>query len=337
MLDERIGETKEAKDSRGRPSLRVSFEHGGAPPPAATRPREASDAPMFEPHLAWTLRQDVRRLSFDIGERNLMDRKRARALHDAAELVTQGLTDAGWAVRRERLFARGHAVDNIVAELGGSSMPEQIVVVGAHYDSAPGSPGANDNATGVAALLAMARSLGRCAHARTLRFVGFVNEEHPFTRTRRMGSLVHARDCKNRGERIVGMISLETLGSYYAGHRGNDAPFPLNLLSPWRGDFVAVVGNLASRALVRRICSGFGEAPPVPARPLALPGFLPLVKSSDHWSFWKQGYPAVMITDTAPLRYRHYHRSSDCFEHVDFVRLAALVPQLVQAVDVLAG
>lgn len=285
------------------------------------------------------LREDVLALAVDIGERNLRDTLRARRLGLARDYLVQRLEGAGYPVRLHAYDAAGHQVENVEVELRGTTYPEQVLVVGAHYDSAHHSPGANDNGTGVAALLALAELFQGGAVARpscTVRFVAFATEEQPFTRTPEMGSFAYARRCYERHETVRGMLSLETLGSYAQGHRWPEAPFPLNVVSPLRADFFAVVGNLASHALVRRCVESFPGRPGVRCRGVALPGLLPGVKSSDHWSFWQHGYPAVMLTDTAPLRYRHYHRPSDIIERVDFTTLAAVTTGLVSVVRELA-
>jgi hypothetical protein len=282
------------------------------------------------------LREDVAALSLDIGERNLRDEARYRRLGLARDFLVQRLSATGLPVRPQRFEVDGREVENLEVEVPGSTRPDELLVVGAHYDSARGSPGANDNASGVAALLALASVLaapGGPRPACTLRFVAFTTEEPPYTRTRHMGSAVHAARCRARRERVRGMISLETIGSYFHGHRGPEAPFPWNVLSPWRGDFFTVVGNPASHALVRRCVKAFPREPEVRCLGVTLPGFLPLVKSSDHWAFWKQGYPAVMVSDTAPLRYRHYHRGSDTFDRVDYETLARVVSGLARMVE----
>jgi hypothetical protein len=278
------------------------------------------------------LRRDVTMLAVDIGERNQRDDLRYRHLRDASDFIASALCDAGHVPVRHEYAARGRMVDNIEVEIEGVERPEEIIVVGAHYDSAEKSPGANDNATGVAALLWLARAFASERPVRTIRFVAFTNEERPFTRSPEMGSLVYAERCRENGDQVVAMLSLETIGYYY-GRRGREAPFPLNLMSPWRGDYLAVVANRASRTLSDDVLASFGPAPGVRVKRAILSGLIPGVKSSDHWSFWQNQYPAVMLTDTAPLRYRHYHRPSDTIDKIDFDRLAGVVAGVGRAVD----
>jgi hypothetical protein len=297
------------------------------------RPEAAPDVPREE---LQALLRDVSTLAAELGERNLRDEACYRRLQQAGDFIEDSLRAAGLRTERQGYRVQGRLVHNIEAELSGGLRHDEVVIIGAHYDTAHGSPGANDNATGVAVLLALARALLQEQRPRTVRLVAFATEEPPFTRTSEMGSLVYARRCRARQERVVGMLSLETLGSFYEQRRGPEAPFPLNIISPWRGDFIAVVGNPASRKLVDRIIQSFRPGSGLRCRRAILPGLLPGVRSSDHWSFWKQGYPAAMVTDTAPLRYRHYHRRTDTLDKLDLPRLAAVARGLLPVVDTLA-
>lgn len=277
-------------------------------------------------------------LSHTIGERNLRDIERYCSLRIAEEFLRSELTSAGIPFDRQAYSADGRDVANLEVVFGQPDA-EQVWVVGAHYDSAERSPGGNDNATGVALLLELAQSCARHSLPpdTALRLVFFCTEEPPRTRTHQMGSAVYARRCRDRGDRLRGMISLETLGSFYEGHRGKDAPFPLNHLSPWRGDFLAVVGNMRSTRLVSEVSRALEPTVPLRVRPFVAPQVMPLVRASDHWSFWNEGYPAVMLTDTAPIRTRHYHSPTDTPDRIDFVRLTRLAQGLPSAIDALLG
>jgi len=210
----------------------------------------------------------------------------------------------------------------------GGARAEEIVVVGAHYDSARGTPGANDNGSGVAAMLELARIFREAKLARTVRFVAFVNEEPPFSNTDEMGSRQYARRTKARGEKVVGMLSLETIG-WYSDHRGTQRyPFPLSLFYPSRGNFLGFVGNLDSRALLHEAIGSFRRHAAFPSEGIAAPRSIPGVDWSDHAPFWDEGYPALMLTDTAPYRYPHYHSAQDTPDKVDYERLARVVTGL---------
>jgi Zn-dependent M28 family amino/carboxypeptidase len=275
--------------------------------------------------LAARLRADVETIAGDIGERNTL---RPAALAAAARLIEGRLESVGYGVRRHEFQAEGITVANLEALVPGGAAADQIVVVGAHYDSVWGCPAANDNASGVAAGLALAEAFAGRPASRTLRFVFFANEEPPFFQTEQMGSLVYARECRSRGERVVAMLSLETIG-YYSDREGSQRyPPPLGLLYPSRGDFIGFVGNVASRWLVRRAVGAFRRHAKFPSEGGALPAFFPGVGWSDHWAFWEQGYPAVMVTDTAPFRYPHYHLSTDTPQHLDYQRMARVVEGL---------
>ncbi len=301
---------------------------------------EVRPAEVVEGSSPDALKADVAALAVDIGERNVRDEARYRRLLLARDFIGTRMSMMGLLPRLQRYEAGKREVANLEVELRGHERPDEIVIVGAHYDTAVGSPGANDNATGVAALLALARALSRPGGfrpARTLRFLAFSTEEQPFTRTAKMGSSVYARRCRFRREQVVAMLSLETLGYYYQGAHAPEAPFPLSLFSPFRGNFVAVVGNLRSRALVRQLEEAFPQDDGLRCHGVALPGTLPAINSSDHWSFWKEGYPAVMVTDTAFLRYRHYHRPTDTLDRLDFETLSRVVGGLEQSVRALVG
>lgn len=284
--------------------------------------------------LAARLMGHVGVLAVEIGERNPF---RPQGLEAAAEYIRRVWSEQGFAVREETLEAGGPRYVNLVVELAGSSRPEEVVLVGAHYDSLIGTAGANDNATGVAVLLEMPGALRRTPPARTLRFVAFANEEPPFFKTEGMGSRLHARNARRRGEQIVAMISLETLGYYSEAPGSQHYPFPFGAFYPERGNFLAVVGNLASRWLVVEFLRHFMAGSDFPVEGAALFPWIPGVDWSDHWSFWKEGYPAVMLTDTAPYRYPHYHSPDDLLDQVTSREFARAAHGIIGAVGRLAG
>jgi len=287
-----------------------------------------------EADLQRRLESHVRVLAGEIGERNVT---RPGQLAAAGRYLEDQLAGYGHAVASEDFTAGGVGVRNLVVERRGASRPEEIVVVGAHYDSVAGSPGANDNATGVAALLEIARALGGRQPARTVRCAFFVNEEPPLYLTDAMGSLVHARRAHERGDRIVAMLSLETIG-YYTDESGSQHyPFPFALFYPANGDFVGIVGNIRSRSLVRRAVASFRRNAAFPSEGVAAPGWIAGIGWSDHWSFWQQGYPAVMVTDTALFRYGPYHTSEDTADKVSYDRMARVVAGLERVVTELAA
>lgn len=284
--------------------------------------------------LEQELRAHVQQLAGQIGERNVF-------CHDklvmAADYIRTTLTAAGYEVRRQPYEVGGKICENIEAEVRGNRRPDDIIVIGAHYDSVQGSPGANDNASGVAAMLALARAFSKAAPARTLRFVAFTNEEPPLFQTPYMGSRVYAKRSRERGEQIHLMLSLETIG-YYSDEPGSQQLlFPLNLIYPSTGNFIAFVSNMENGFLVRQLVESFRRQAQFPSEGGALWGLIPGVGWSDHWAFWEEGFPAVMVTDTAPFRYPAYHSNTDKPELVQYERMARVVSGLQSVIAEMAN
>jgi Zn-dependent M28 family amino/carboxypeptidase len=226
-------------------------------------------------------------------------------------------------------LADGKPVRNIevVIEPAKQSDDPDVIVVGAHYDSVWGSPGANDNASGAAAVIELARLLRDLERvgSKRIRLALFVNEEPPYFRTEAMGSLNYARALGRRGERVVAMYSLETIGFYSSEPGSQLYPWPFGLVFPDRADFVAFVGLMGSRALVRETMRSFRSHTSFPTIGGVAPGFIPGIAWSDHWAFAELGFQALMVTDTALFRYPHYHRPSDTPDKVDTEKVARVV------------
>jgi Zn-dependent M28 family amino/carboxypeptidase len=278
------------------------------------------------------LAADVQKLAGEIGERNM---QRYPQLNAAADFIEASFLQAGLRPRRDTYELNGQACHNIEAEIPGAR--PQIVVIGAHYDSVFGSPGANDNASGVAGLLALARRFAGKPSGQTLRFVAFVNEEPFYFQSEQMGSFVYASRCKARGDRISAMISLETIGYFSDAPGSQTYPAPgLGAFYPSTGNFIGFVGNVRSRALVRRAIGLFREQSKLPSEGAALPSFIPGVGWSDQWAFWQHGYPGIMITDTAPFRYPHYHEVTDTPDKLDYDRFALVVSGMEKVIEGLA-
>jgi hypothetical protein len=274
-----------------------------------------------------TLVAELRRDVVALGERNVF---LPAGLGAAAARIEAELRGAGYAPTRQEYEVNRTRVSNIEAEVKGGA---EIVVVGAHYDSVAGCPGANDNGSGVAATLALARRFARSAPRRTLRFLFFVNEEPPWFQTDDMGSLRYARRCRERNEDVVAMLSLETLGYFTDEPATQRYPVKgLALLYGDRGNYVGFVGDVASRDLVREAVGVFREHARIPSEGIALWDGVPGVGWSDHWAFWQCGYKAVMVTDTAPFRYPHYHQPADTPEKLVYEGLALVVEGLVPVI-----
>jgi len=281
------------------------------------------------------LRAHVRALAGDIGERNVFH---PAALARAADYIERQWQAQGYAVNRQSYLVDGVACANIEVARSGAG---ETVIVGAHYDSVYGSPGANDNASAVAVLLELSRFFGGGASgvsvARPIRFVAFANEEPPFFKTPQQGSRVYARACRERGERIWVMISLETMGCFREETGSQRYPFPFGLFYPRRGNFIAFVSNLRSRGLMREAVAAFRAHTDFPVECCATFACVPGVDWSDHGSFWQEGYRAFMVTDTAPYRYPHYHEGSDTPDKVNYDALARVTSGLCGAVARLAS
>ena len=278
-----------------------------------TMPGESYDGapPSLSPEqtrLRDNLRGHVETLAGTIGERNL---HRYAALEAAAQYISRHFESIGYQPNLQSFSVQGKTVSNIEVVKPGTENPEEIIVIGAHYDSVLGSPGANDNATGVAGVLELARMLRSQQLSRSVNFVAFVNEEPPYTYTNAMGSRRYAERAASMGERITAMLSLETIGYYSSEDDSQHYPFPFGLFYPDKGNFIGFVGNLRSRELVRRAIASFRCHAKFPSEGLAAPGWVTGVGWSDQWSFWKSGYPGIMVTDTALFRYSQYHSSAD--------------------------
>jgi Zn-dependent M28 family amino/carboxypeptidase len=284
--------------------------------------------------LEQELRSAVQTLAGRIGERNVFHHDK---LVMAANYIRATLAASGYEVRRQPYTVAGKICENIEVEVRGSRRPDDIMVIGAHYDSVQGSPGANDNGSGVAAMLALARAFAKTQPTCTLRFVAFTNEEPPFFQTAHMGSRIYAQRSRERGERIVLMLSLETMG-YFSDEPGSQhLLFPLNLIYPSTGNFIAFVSNGENGAWVQRLIGSFRRQAQFPSEGGAMWGLIPGVGWSDHWAFWKEGFPAVMLTDTAPFRYPAYHSNDDTPEKVQYDRLARVVSGLYAVIREMAN
>jgi Zn-dependent M28 family amino/carboxypeptidase len=279
--------------------------------------------------LAAALERHVKVLAGDIGERNVF---RPDMLHAAADYIAQQWRGRGCAVTRQDYRVRGVPCANIEVSLAGCVQADEIIVLGAHYDTVRNSPGADDNASGVAALLEIAHMLQTDLPRYTVRCVAFVNEEAPFFFRGDMGSLRYARAARLRRDRIRLMLSLEMLG-YYRDEPGTQRYPPLlSRFYPACGNFIGFVSNLRSARRLRWMVEAFRATSDFPLEAAALPWWVPGVALSDHSSFWRQGYPAAMVTDTAYLRNPNYHTAHDVPATLDYDRMARVTRALAVSV-----
>jgi hypothetical protein len=286
--------------------------------------------------LRTRIERHVRALAGEIGVRS--DDEYANVQRAAAYIESE-LRALGYTVVSQEFTAggRGRTYRNLEATLAGTTRRQEVVVFGAHYDTAEDAPGADDNASGVAGVLELARMFARAPQARTVRFVFFANEEPPWFPTANMGSRHYATAARARNDQIVAMLSIESIG-YYDTEAGTQRyPFPLNLAYPDVGDFIGFVSNLKSRALLHRAIAAFRAHATLPTQGAAAPAWVPGVWWSDHWAFWVEGYPAIMISDTAPYRNPFYHTPQDTPDKLDYDRTARVVDGLLHVVRALAS
>lgn len=288
--------------------------------------------------LVERLRRHVDVLAELIGPRHV---GRPKALESAATYVERQFLALGDEVERQTYDVQGTTVANLVVERSGERSPDSIVVLGAHYDSIPATPGADDNASAVAVLIEVARLLRGRHGQRTIRFVAFACEEPPHFYTDTMGSQVYARRCRTRSERVVGMLCLEMVGFFTDEPRSQATPIGiprwLRWLFPHRGQFLASVGNLRSISLAWRFHWGFKRGSRLPLYSVCLPEVIHEIRLSDNSSFWDQGYPALMLTDTSFLRNPNYHQSSDRADTLDYDRMAQVACGVAGALIRLVG
>lgn len=261
-----------------------------------------------------------------IGPRNA---ERPESLEQALRTIEAAFREAGVEAVRRPYSAGDQTFVNLEVVLHGQTRPDEVVVVGAHYDTVPSSPGADDNASGVAALIELARLLRDEALNRSVRLVAFANEELPlgdFSPT--MGSLRYAQQLRDQHVNIVAMLSLESIGYYNDAQGSQRYPAPLSWFYPDKGNFLAFVGNLRSRTLAKQALDAFRAASALPAEGIAAPEMIRDIRRSDHSPFWDLGIPALMVTDTAPFRHPGYHAPRDTPERLDASRFAQAVSGL---------
>lgn len=277
------------------------------------------------------LRLAVTKLSREIGFRTYQDLDR---LDKTVQYIAGEFAAFGYQVNHQSFKFAGNTYRNVIAELKGRTSPEKVLVIGAHYDTVRTTPGADDNASGVAGLLRLAKLLAGKPQDKTVRFVAFALEEPPAYRTKNMGSYHYAAGLKKDREQVEGMVCLEMIG-YFSDRPGSQhypVPF-MKLRFPKIGNYIAMVGNRKSKKFTLQMAGGFRKAVDLPLVTLNAPAIVVGIDFSDHWSFGKFGYPAFMVTDTAFYRNPNYHSPSDLPDTLDYNRMAMVVEGLVAAVE----
>jgi Zn-dependent M28 family amino/carboxypeptidase len=265
------------------------------------------------------------------------DARHPENLDRAATYIRGEFERAGERLRvSEQSFeVEGKTYHNVLAQFGPDT--RERIVVGAHYDVAGAIPGADDNASGVAGLIELAYLLNKAALPLRVELVAYTLEEPPYFTTEQMGSAVHAASLKRQGVAVRVMVSLEMIGYFTDAPDSQRFPLPvLALFYPSQGNFIAVVGKLDQGLIVRRVKRAMRKASSLPVHSINAPSWIPGVDWSDHRSYWKAGYPAVMITDTAFYRNDHYHTAGDRPETLDYQHMAMVVQGLYAAVLALA-
>lgn len=268
------------------------------------------------------LRLHVDRMAGLIGPRTL---QRPKTIVATTGYISGQWRTMGYEVAEEHYDAIGDRATNLIVQQVGNKRNNQIVLLGAHYDTVPTTPGADDNASAVAVMLEVSRLLKDHQGKRTMRYVAFACEEPPYFNFDCMGSQNHARICRSRGDDIVGMLCLEMVGYFTDQPQSQRIPLAipkmLHRFFPKRGDFLAAVGDLKSWRLGWAFRRGFKRATQLPLFSIQLPQRVREIRLSDNSSFWDQGYPALMLTDTSFLRNPHYHLESDTPETLDYARM----------------
>jgi len=280
--------------------------------PIATRPPPVSPE-RLEAH--------VRMLSETLHPRSI---ENLANLEAAADYVHEALAASGAPVTDQWFEVEGEKYRNIIARFGPADGP--LLVIGAHYDSFGMTPGADDNASGVAGLIELAQLLAHHPPQRPVELVAYTLEEPPYFSTEQMGSSFHARMLSEAGREVSLMLSLEMIGWFSDADGSQAYPLPgLGLIYPDRGNFIAIIGRFNDWSHARKVKAAMAGASDLPVRSMNTLTQIPGIDLSDHRNYWDEGYPALMITDTAFYRNPHYHEADDTPDKLDYQRMAQAV------------
>jgi Zn-dependent M28 family amino/carboxypeptidase len=280
------------------------------------------------------LRRTVNFLSKEVGSRGYLQ---VDSLNKTVDYIKSELSTYGYTVLEQPYEVEGHTYKNISVEIKGGKPPEKVLIIGAHYDTVMGTPGADDNASGIAGLIELARLLRNRSFDKTIQLVAFTLEEPPFFRSRFMGSRIYAQNLRQKGIDVEGMICLEMIGYFTDEPESQLFPLPFfRWVYPTKGNFIIIVGNMRSRSFLNRVKSGFKKGTDLPVESLSAIPLVIGIDFSDHRSFWKLNYDAVMVTDTAFYRNPQYHGMGDTPEILDYERMAKVVLGLKSSIEELA-
>jgi Zn-dependent M28 family amino/carboxypeptidase len=294
-----------------------------------------TDLIVMKEEIKGNLSKTVHYLAEEIGPRSYTQ---TEALQKTTDYIKSELSAYGYEVSVQAYRAKERSFENIYVVKRGNIAPDKILVIGAHYDTVPGTPGADDNASGVAGLLELARVFADEEPGNTLHFVAFALEEPPFFRTKQMGSYVYAKKLNDEQRDVEGMICLESMGFFRDGPDSQMFPLPFfRFFYPTTGNYITFVSDFQSKGLLKRAENAFRQDSSLPVESLSSFALIPGIDFSDHRSFWKFGYAAIMVTDTAFYRNPHYHGIGDVPSTLDYERLAEVVIGLTASIRALAG
>jgi len=261
----------------------------------------------------------------NLGPRNSENDTSYKQLRQCEEWIKQRWESQGYVVKKHTFSIGEKEYSNLEIEIKGRTLPSEIIIISAQYDTLPDSPGANNNGSGMAILFQLSRLLKKHTPSRTLRLLNFVNEEDPFFGTEMMGSFQYAKSCRERGEDILVMLSLDALGVYKEEPGSQKLPYPFSLFYPDRGNFLAFIGNLQSRKYMVEVSKGFKKGSSFPIEVGVAPEWAKGAAWSDHSSFWKFGYPGIMVTDTGGFRSSYHTTKEDTMEKLNFEAMSRIV------------
>lgn len=288
------------------------------------QPSFSSNDPMAISINTNNLKKHVQFISVDSYPRN---HRKTKNLNKIAKYIEEQFKKYNCAITIQKHRTGSRDYVNIIGKLNEGQGHK--IIVGAHYDSHANTPGADDNASGVAGLLELANLLSKAKLSYEIEFVAYSLEEPPYFATERMGSAVHAKKINEDNEKIDGVIVLEMIGYFSDDFFSQSYPMPLlYLIYPSTGNFITVVGNTSNRSFIKEVKIGMQGSTNLPVFSISAPAFIPGIDFSDHRNYWKYDYNAVMITDTAHFRNKEYHKSNDTIDRLDFDRMGKVVASI---------
>lgn len=301
--------------------------------PGESPPRSKAALTEEEKEVSERLKDQCEELAHQIGQRSTI---RMQGLDRAREYIERRLARSTLRAKEVAFSSRGEQAVNLEVEVEGMTTRDEILVVGAHYDTASYTPGADDNASGVSMLLEIARLVGARGHDRTIQFVFFDRGSTRFAASDDSGSYAWAAGAKKLNKKIVGMISIDSVGMFLDAPASQKGPFPLTLCYPDQGNFLLFASDFGSRQLVQACVQNFRTEGGFPCEGITLPAFLPWLAHSDHHPFRQHDWPSLIVTDTGPLRNTEQGQMTDTFDRLNYDRMALVTLRLVKVIERLA-